>query len=37
MADYKSTRNQNTENPGETQSFASYKHEQKEQEKESSI
>lgn len=36
MADYKSTRNQNTENPGETQSFASYKHEQKEQEKESS-
>ena len=36
MSDYKSTRSPETENPGETQSFASAMHEQKEQEKESS-
>lgn len=36
MAEYKSTRSQQNENPGETQSFAAYKQEQKEQEKEAS-
>lgn len=36
MSDYKSTRSQNTEEIGQTQSYASYKHEQKEQERESS-
>ena len=36
MSDYKSTRSPESENPGETQSFASAMHEQKEQEKESS-